>query len=356
LETNLKDYFKYIKITILSVLLTFPSFCHAQTTLDEIINDMILSHEGLPHGVPLSVDWSQKPRKGASEPGVGWTAAIAWGQVYEWANGSPVTNTRIQIKDLEMYYLSKSDHKWHLLQKALKVNGANYVEDFAGDVNKPANIRTESDGSISTTCGGGYNFHFWPSTGRTTIPVNDVAGCFTTVKARIILNDKNGIDDRINARYLMSVGGDWWLSLTAPWDNWKTNWDIGIGRFRFITPEWKSFNMYSVPADTMFNNPPPFLNVSTSVKSLTAGNSENIEIYPVPVNNICHIKFSIPNPAYVKLIAIDTNGKVVDNILNNNQTAGEHVITWNIENLQHGIYLVYMENGGNKAIVNKIIK
>jgi hypothetical protein len=340
----------------LLVLLSLPLFCNAQTNIDEIINDMILPHEGLPHGVPLSVDWSQKPRKGAAEPGVGWTAAIAWGQVYEWVNGSPATNTRIQIKDLEMYYLSKTDHNWHLLQKAVKVNGANYVEDFAGDVNKPANIRIESDGSISTTCGGGYNFHFWPSSGRVTIPVNDVAGCFTTVKARIILNDKNGIDDRINAKYLMSVGGDWWLSLTAPWDNWKTNWDIGIGRFRFITPEWKSFNMYSVSADTIRENPPPFLKNSNSVNYFSYSNSDNLEIYPVPTDNICYISFTISKPANVKLTAIDVNGKVVENLSNNKEKAGEHIITWKTEKLPHGIYMVIMENGDSKKILRKVIK
>jgi hypothetical protein len=344
-----------IKSTLF-VLLSLPLFCNAQTTIDEIINDMILSHEGLPHGVPLSFNWSQKPRKGASEPGVGWTAAIAWGQVYEWANGSPATNTRIQIKDLEMYYLSKTDNKWHLLQNALKVSGANYVEDFAGDVNKPANIRIESDGSISTTCGGGYNFHFWPSSGRVTIPVNDVAGCFTTVKARIILNDKNGIDDRINAKYLMSVGGDWWLSLTAPWDNWKTNWDIGIGRFRFITQEWKSFSMYSVPSETLRENPPPFLNISTSGIYLSDRNFENFEIYPMPTDNICYIKFTISKPANVKLTAIDVNGKVVEIITNNFQTIGEHIITWETEKLPPGIYIIIMENGESETRLKKVIK
>jgi len=352
---NLTYNFKYMRKIIILAILFSPFFCSAQTDIDEIINDMILPHEGLPHGVPLNIDWSQKPRAGAPEPGVGWTAAIAWGQVYEWAEGSPATNTRIQIKDLEMYYLSKSDHKWHLLQKSLKVGGANYVEDFAGDVNKPANFRTESDGSISTTCGGGYNFHFWPSSGRVTIPVDDVAGCFTTVKARIILNDKNGIDDRINAKYLMSVGGDWWLSLTAPWDNWKTNWDIGISRFRFITPEWKSFSMYSVPADTIRKNPPPFLNIATSVIKLSETNS-TIEIYPIPANDICHIQFSIFKPSHVKITAINENGKLIETILNGTLTAAEHLTEWITGNLQAGMYLIVLEIGDNKPIVKKIIK
>jgi hypothetical protein len=162
---------------LLIVLLAFLNSLQisSQTTSDEIINDMLLPHEGLPHGVPSNYDWQSKPRKGAPEPAPGWTAAIAWGQVYEWAGGNPATNTRIQIKDLAMYYLSKKDNQWRRLQSAVRVSGANYCEDFAGDVNKPANTRVEKDGSISVNCGGGYNYHFWPNSGRITIPANDVA-------------------------------------------------------------------------------------------------------------------------------------------------------------------------------------
>ena len=233
---------------ILFILLSFcSSVLIAQTTLDEIVNDMILPHEGRPHGVPSSANWSYNPRVGAVEPPADWNAAIAWGQLYEWSAGNPATNTRVQIKDLELYYLSKIDHKWHLLQKSARVGGANYVEDFHDDLNKPADIKYPVDGGVSVTCGDGYNFHFWPTSGRIKFPANEVAGCFVTVKAKLILANPEGNDDRDSAKFVMSVGGDWWLSLTAQWDQWKTNADMGIGRFRFVTPEWKSFNMYSVP-------------------------------------------------------------------------------------------------------------
>lgn len=253
----MKKLISFLLLLFITVLL------NAQTSLQEIIGDMTLPNEGIPHGALPSYDWQSKPRAGALEPKAGWTAAIAWGQVYEWAGGNTATNTRIQIKDLTLYYLSKKDNKWYLLQSDVRVSGANYREDYVGDVNKLADIRIESDGSISTTCGDGYNFHFWPVTGRSTFPANEVAGCFVTVKARLIVDDNTKPDDRDKAKYLMSVGGDWWESLTAQWNNYKTNTDMGIGRFRFITNEWKSFNMYSVPTDTIRNNPPPF-NIDTT--------------------------------------------------------------------------------------------
>ena len=74
---------------------------NAQTTLTEVINDMILPHECRPHGVPESWDWGTGPRFGAAVPPEGWDAAIAWGQLYECTDGNPAANTRVQIRDLE---------------------------------------------------------------------------------------------------------------------------------------------------------------------------------------------------------------------------------------------------------------
>lgn len=338
----------------LTILITLFIVCSgfSQTTLDEIIGDMTLPHEGLPHGVPASFNWQAKPRVGATEPGPGWTAAIAWGQVYEWAGGNPATNTRIHIKDLAMYYLSKKDNKWHLLQSSIRVSGANYVENFAGDVNKPANIRIETGGSISTTCGGGYNFHFWPNSGRIAIPVNDVAGCFVTVKARLIVNDVNKPDDRDKAKYLMSVGGDWWLSLTAPWDNWKTNWDIGIGRFRFITSEWKSFNMYSVPADTIRKNPPPFFNITTDISSF--GNTGKIEIKSLR-NHSGTLELNVFSPQNDKISVMiyNINGQKIKTLANQYLPAGNHFFNWNNSLQKPGIYFVKLASA-KQTITKKI--
>ena len=248
----------FLVLLNLILILLNPVVSLSQTTLEEIINDMKLEHEGRPHGVPDSYDWAFNPRIGTVSPPSGWSAVMAWGCLYEWIDGNPASNTRVQIKDLELHYLSKTDYKWHQLQNALVVEGSAYVEDFVDDIHKPADTRVEPDGSISVTAGGGYNFHFWPKMGRVTFPVDDIAGCFVTVKARLILNNKKRKDDRAEAKYVLDVGGDWWQSQTAVWDRGKTNAGVGLGRFRFVTSEWRSYNMYSVPEDTIRKNPPPF--------------------------------------------------------------------------------------------------
>jgi hypothetical protein len=325
----------------------FPVFLQAQTTLDEIITDMTLPHEGRPHGVPASFDWGLKPRVGAIVPPSGWNAAIAWGQLYEWAGGNPATNTRVQIKDLEMHYLSKADQKWHLLQKSVGVDGNAYVEDFAGDVNKPADMRTEKDGSVSVKAGGGYNFHFWSKLGRVKYPVNDVAGIYVTVKARLVVDKAELPDDRATAKYVMSVGGDWWQSLTVAWDQWKTNADMGISRFRFITQEWKSYNMCSLPADTIRKNPPPFLAVTISLNQTHFSDPAYLKLEPIFPNPVCgktQINFSLPESKMIKLSVYNINGIKVQSLLNQNVKSGSHSILWDATQLTSGIYFIRLEN------------
>lgn len=330
-------------------LLLGPFMATGQTSLEEIIGDMTLPHEGNPHGVPASYNWSRNPRAGAVEPPAGWNAAIAWGQLYEWIEGNPAVNTRVQIKDLEMYYLGKSDHTWHLLQKSLKVDGASYVEDFVDDIHKPADKRTESDGSISVTCGDGYNFHFWPSSGRVSYPANEVAGCFVTVKARLILHDPDGIDDRDSARYLMSVGGDWWESLTAVWDQWKTNADMGIGRFRFVTEDWKSFSMFSVPADTLLNNPPPFKKVTTGISQEKPALPSGFVLeqnYPNPFTTGTQIRFILPYSGKTKISLYTPGGNLIHRIFENHASMGLNEISWDATGLAAGNYILRLDFGG----------
>ncbi len=222
-----------------------------------IIYDMQPPHEGLPHGVPKRYNWAFGPRVGMGKNSQGFRAMIVWGQLYEAAKGNPASNSRVQIRDIKAYILSKRDGKWHLLQNSRRVEGNAYREDFVGDINKPPDIRYEQDGSISVKAGKGYNFHFWCANGKAPIGPNDVGGIFTTVQARLVVDNPQRPDDRAQARYLLSMGGDYWLNLTAKWDNGKTNADIGIGKFKYVKKKWQAFNMTTLSPNEIRQNPPP---------------------------------------------------------------------------------------------------
>ncbi len=311
----------------------------AHNTLEDVIGDISLPHEGLPHGAS-HFDWGKAPRAGAKNPPSGWTAAIAWGQLYEWIDGNQATNTRVQIRDLQMYYLSKTDNKWHELQKSLLVEGAAYREDFAGDINKPADIRKESDGSISVTTGKGFNFHFWPKPGRVLIPENDVAACFVTVQCRLIPDDPNGVDDLDSARYLMGVGGDWWKSMTAQWDNWTTNADMGIGRFRFVTKEWQGHNLITLSPEETLQNPPPLPKLTgiETTELISENDFEIINSYPNPFYDSTTIQYTLVRKFNVKLEIFNAEGKYISTLINEIQPAGVHKINFNGSTLKGGFY------------------
>ena len=255
-----------MKHALLFLLLIWGMGCKKNNSTDlvayvnsvgEIINDMTLPHEAAPKGVSLSYDWAQKPRLGMGNTPGKFTALIAWGQVYETSAGNTATNTRVELKNIRTYVLSRKTNQWTRVQATTSVDGAAYREDFANDQSKPAMVRNESSGGLSVVAGNGYNFHFWPTSGRVTIDPNDIAGVFTTVQARLVLDNPNAPDDRNKAQYLLSMGADYWLNQSAQWDNFKTNGDVGIGRFKLVTTQWKAFNMSSATPQQLRQNPPP---------------------------------------------------------------------------------------------------
>jgi hypothetical protein len=236
---------------------TPPSASTRVNSINTIIQDMSGNSEARPRGVPASVDWSNNPRLSMGNNPGNFRAMMAWGQLYETEQGNPATNTRVKFRNIRAYMLSKRDGKWYPLQFSRAVTGKAYREDFVGDANRPADVRAEADGTISAKAGGGFNFHFWSTSSRARIDPNDVAGMFTTIQARLILDDPRRPDDRAQARYVLSMGGDYWLDENAQWDNWLTNGDIGIGKFKLVTTTWRAFNMSTLSPEQLQSNPPP---------------------------------------------------------------------------------------------------
>lgn len=241
---------------MLAWLAVLPLASGPPNTLRTIVEDMTLPHEAKLSGLPDSVDWSDRPRVGMGlQPGR-FRAFIPWGQVYLERGALPAANTRVQIRGLRAYLLSKRTGKWSLVSSG-EIEGAAYREDFADDANKPADVRPEPDGGgVSVRLEKGFNYHFWTKAGRVAITPEDLAGVFVTVQARLVADDPSRPDDRGRARYLLGVGADYWLALDSKWDNWKTNGDVAIGRLKRVTKQWRAYNM-AVPLDAVRRTPPP---------------------------------------------------------------------------------------------------
>jgi len=220
-------------------------------------------NEGNPQGVPLSWDWANGPVMGAGNaPPAWWDASTAWGVVYVAAQGNRATNTRVNIRNQQLYFLSLSTGQWALLQNTSLPDGEAYREDFSGDTSKPADVRTEPDGTISVTAGmgawAGYNFHFYPHD-RGTINRNDVGGVVACFEARLIVGNPSLPDDRSTANYLAEAGADYWPSVTGrlpPSYNGIVP-PVANGKFKYVQSNWHSFCITTVTQADLMLNPPP---------------------------------------------------------------------------------------------------
>jgi hypothetical protein len=231
----------------------------AQEVAELFAGDMDRPHDFTPQGVDS--DWAKHARRGMRKLPDGWTCATMWGQIYPAKEGNPATNVRVQIRDPRLWYLSRKDGQWHLVQTDTGVNGAAYVLNFAGDKNMKADLRREADGSVAVRMTPGYNFHFWPTDkgpGRVTLQPDDVAAVASSFLARLIVDDPAKPDDRDRARLAGSCGGDFWRAQGVGWKaDWSNNGDWAIGRFKRLTGEWQAITGTNAEADVLRKNPPP---------------------------------------------------------------------------------------------------
>jgi hypothetical protein len=204
-----------------------------------VMAGMTSPHEGALHGVPTSWSWAQHPAVGDPTNAQGMAAMTGWGQIYADANTAEPAGVRVEIKNMESYVWSLSQHRWVRVQATVTVDGAHYAENFAGNASIPTDLRTEPDGGVSLSMVPGYNFHFWPVSGRASITPGDIGAEFTTYHARLIGTAT------ASARYLANAGGDWWRTTTIGFGNGTNNPGIGQGRFVYLTPNWTAVDFYS---------------------------------------------------------------------------------------------------------------
>jgi hypothetical protein len=232
--------------------------------LDPAFNDSDFGvpNDANPDGVPSYYSWY----KSAAQPGWGnsppldWKAVVPWGQVYAAEGWHPeqAPNTRVQIKNMELWILSKSTNQWSKVASAEKVGGSAFASAFGNNGNKGVTVKDEAanGGGTSVTAGNGFNYHFW--TNRVDMNPSDIGGMYTRFEARLTLDNPNGVDDRDSSRYIANAGADYWRSKTAAWaSDWSNNGGVAGGRFKYVKNDWQNFSMTTIKTEDIVKNPPP---------------------------------------------------------------------------------------------------
>ena len=85
--------------------------------------------------------------------------------------------------------------------------------------------------------------------------------------------------------------------------------------------------------------------ISNSSKLLPV-KTELTDAYPNPFNPSATIKYDLANDGHVEIMVYDATGRLVDELVNQHQTAGyDYSVTWNASNQASGMYFAKMVAG-----------
>ncbi|SED08580.1 hypothetical protein SAMN02787142_2521 [Burkholderia sp. WP9] len=210
-----------------------------QSTVGEAAAQMLMAHEANPNGVPLSYDWAAAPVIWQPTPPSDFTAMTSWGEIQFAAGpGTTATADTAQLRNFKTYVLNSSG-QLTLVQNEGSIGGALNLPTFAGNTDFPSQI-SNSSGVTTLGLDPTKAFQFVPPN-RVPIPAG-TQGVVVTVEARIS-SPAGATDPNINTSFILSLGADWWQSMTAQWPN---NTGVGQGRFVFLTTEWQTFTFTSI--------------------------------------------------------------------------------------------------------------
>lgn len=196
--------------------------------------DMTGSSEALP-GFPW-LDWAQHPVIQSFPPHSNMQCNTAWA-VLDGVGGQR-QGGRVQIAGMELHLKSKSTGQWQRSQSDFGVVDGAYYDDNFLNGNQSSDQRKESVGCSVGNLPSGFNFHFYPSTGRGSQTPSDVAGLVIIVRARLLPGSWTGTAPQ----YVLNAANDWWINKTAGWDgNYQNNNGGIVGKYKRVDEKWRMF-------------------------------------------------------------------------------------------------------------------
>ena len=128
-------------------------------------------------------------------------------------------------------------------------------------------------------------------------------------------------------------------------------WVPGEGFLELKNPDGFEIHFIANEIQVYYNS---ITDVGNDVNPVQYALSQN---FPHPFNPTTNIKFSIPQRGYVKLVIYNLLGEVITILVDEVLQAGNHIVPFNAENLNSGIYIYRIESAiffqSNKMILLK---
>jgi len=218
-----------------------------------VLKDMTQSHEARPAGVPEYYDWYAGPRLSAGNDPGGRTAIVPWGHIYACAEGNPQPNAQVEIRDLRVYLLSKRTRRWTATPPGTAIDGAAFVQDYAGNEHTQIDLRRDRNGGITAGLLPGRNLHFWQGGSRVALNPSDLAAVAVAYRARLVPSSVTATLP--SPCVIAGAGADYWPDMTDP-DPSRLQ-DAGIGRFKRLTARWRVVAMTTATWAQLQRSPLP---------------------------------------------------------------------------------------------------
>lgn len=206
--------------------------------LNEMNADWSSKHEASPMGVPKNFSWAAGPviEKGNS-PG-DFTALTGWGQAF-WSTETVGHPGPLELRNFRVFLCQGQKREWYLVQ-AGEIEGAEFRADFKNNAARKPPRFEQKNGVATVGFEAGKVFHFWPSQGRARLRDGKVCGVLVLMEARA---PESGLKEGSRGGYLVGLGADYWIDMTATWNNFKTNKGVGLGRLKRVSNHWQLFGM-----------------------------------------------------------------------------------------------------------------
>ncbi|MDP1940206.1 MAG: hypothetical protein Q8K54_06080 [Gallionella sp.] len=252
-------------IYLITIVLLLMAGGASSGVMDDIKADMQLNEAPLLNA-PVGPGWAKQANivmggapRGDATPGY-WTPANPifkssrpWNVIAPWFTIFPsvdnaATNVRIKVFGIKISVLQKSTNVWKVIDTGL--GAPTWAGIYSSDLITrygSANKRVESDGLLSYK----FNAAFHPIHGgmakfdleKNGVDPSDIAAVFVDLKTQLILDNPLGIDDRARAQILVSVGADYYPTMTtkiADFSPMKYVPSSGASRFSLIKTVPKS--------------------------------------------------------------------------------------------------------------------